>query len=330
LEATITARADTILHIPKLTLLNVIGVKRGADGTIWHEVRYDGQIGYVRLRSGVGVEIPAVSEMIVVPEYRRQITGVYGQPNRASRLTTLQGYGGVVERADHLHVGLVNGTIVTLHTQAFQVANWVRVTRWRAGGESDTINRPSGPMYLNNEYLMSKITSIDPKFDDTVRRFKEIFEANRYVYTKIGNEAGIPAEIVAILHYRENTSDFLGEVFGVHLHNGQPLGSPTTIEPRGINFNNFHDAAVHALTHGRGNIINLLHITPNMQDRVAMLTFIEIFNGAGYFNIGVPSPYIFSGTNIYTGGKFSADGVFDPNLVDAQAGAYILLRAIMP
>ena len=41
---------------------------------------------------------------------------------------------------------------------------------------------------------------------------------------------------------------------------------------------------------------------------------------------GVPSPYLWSGTNVYTRGKFVRDGVYDPNAVSAQIGAVALLK----
>ncbi len=46
----------------------------------------------------------------------------------------------------------------------------------------------------------------------------------------------------------------------------------------------------------------------------------EIFNGMGYRAHGVHSPYLWSGTNNYSTGKYVADGVFDPNHADTQLG----------
>jgi len=39
----------------------------------------------------------------------------------------------------------------------------------------------------------------------------------------------------------------------------------------------------------------------------------------------VKTPYLWSGTTIYARGKYAADGVFDPDLVSAQVGAFALL-----
>jgi hypothetical protein len=56
------------------------------------------------------------------------------------------------------------------------------------------------------------------------------------------------------------------------------------------------------------------------------LALLEKYNGLGYYNKGIPSPYIWAGTNQYTKGKYIADGKFDPNHVDQQLGVAGLLK----
>lgn len=46
----------------------------------------------------------------------------------------------------------------------------------------------------------------------------------------------------------------------------------------------------------------------------------EAFNGWGYRERGIFSPYLGAGTNLYTRGKYVADGKFDPNAIDSQLG----------
>jgi hypothetical protein len=60
-----------------------------------------------------------------------------------------------------------------------------------------------------------------------------------------------------------------------------------------------------------------------------MLTNLERFNGVGYANKGVPSAYVWSGTDQYKSGKYVADGVYDPNKVDAQLGVAGLILTMM-
>jgi len=56
---------------------------------------------------------------------------------------------------------------------------------------------------------------------------------------------------------------------------------------------------------------------------------IEKFNGFGYRNRGVPSPYLWSFTNHYSRGKYVADGRFSAAAVDKQCGAIPVMRRIM-
>ncbi|WP_245453663.1 hypothetical protein [Bradyrhizobium sp. AC87j1] len=44
---------------------------------------------------------------------------------------------------------------------------------------------------------------------------------------------------------------------------------------------------------------------------------------------GLPSPYLWSGTNQYRAGKYVRDGVFDPGKVDPQLGCAALMIALM-
>ena len=44
---------------------------------------------------------------------------------------------------------------------------------------------------------------------------------------------------------------------------------------------------------------------------------------------GVPSPYLWSGTNQYRSGKYVRDGLYDPGKVDSQLGCAALLIALM-
>jgi hypothetical protein len=59
-----------------------------------------------------------------------------------------------------------------------------------------------------------------------------------------------------------------------------------------------------------------------------LLALLEQYNGVGYFNRGIPSPYIWSGTDQYSKGKYIRDGVFDPTEVDKQLGCAGLILAM--
>jgi lysozyme family protein len=60
-----------------------------------------------------------------------------------------------------------------------------------------------------------------------------------------------------------------------------------------------------------------------------VLTLWEEYNGLGYAARGIPSPYVWSGTDQYDAGKFVADHVFDPKRVDVQEGCAPILSMMM-
>lgn len=63
-------------------------------------------------------------------------------------------------------------------------------------------------------------------------------------------------------------------------------------------------------------------------DLAEMLEIAEKYNGTGYRKHNIESPYVYSGTNLYTEGKFASDGEFDENLVDQQPGVYLLITSL--
>ena len=93
-------------------------------------------------------------------------------------------------------------------------------------------------------------------------------------------------------------------------------------------YTNFDDAALNAIAE-KSSIIRQLNLTYETQDMTAMLCFLETYNGLGYYKNNRVNPYLYSGTNVYTSGKYVADGVYDPNAVDNQVGGYILLDALL-
>jgi lysozyme family protein len=58
----------------------------------------------------------------------------------------------------------------------------------------------------------------------------------------------------------------------------------------------------------------------------AILKRVEGVDGFGYQGKGIFSPYLWSGTNFYTKGKYLSDHIFDPNAVSRAIGVVPLLR----
>lgn len=133
---------------------------------------------------------------------------------------------------------------------------------------------------------------------------------------------GIPWYFVAVTHYMECSSSFKK-----HLHNGDLLTGYTTHVPAGrpkVGHGppfTWEESAVDAL--------KLEHLDKVQNWSLgAMLHRIEAYNGAGYKNRSMNSPYLWSYSNQYTKGKYAADGKFDPELVSKQVGAAVILKRL--
>jgi len=58
-------------------------------------------------------------------------------------------------------------------------------------------------------------------------------------------------------------------------------------------------------------------------------TIWEEYNGLGYAGRGVPSAYVWSGSNAYVSGKYVADHLYRANVKDVQEGCMPLVKAMM-
>lgn len=144
--------------------------------------------------------------------------------------------------------------------------------------------------------------------------------ANKAIYQQIEKTTGVPWVFIAASHYRESSQDF-----STNLAQGDPWNQVSTHVPKGRGpFKSFVEAAVDAL-------VNCSPYAARNKDwsLPALLTYLEEYNGLGYANHGIPSPYLWSGTNIYSKGKYVADGRFDPNVVDKQLGCAGLIMTMM-
>ena len=138
-------------------------------------------------------------------------------------------------------------------------------------------------------------------------------------YQAIEAKTGVPWFFIAVAHQRESSQDWSRS-----LAQGDPWDRKSTHVPAGRGpFKSFEDAAVDAL-------VNCAPYAARNRDWSVggLLTMLEQYNGLGYFNRGLPSPYIWSGTDQYAKGKYVADGKFDPNTVDKQLGCAGLILAM--
>jgi lysozyme family protein/peptidoglycan hydrolase-like protein with peptidoglycan-binding domain len=146
------------------------------------------------------------------------------------------------------------------------------------------------------------------------------------IYQQIEAITKVPWWFAGLCHSRESDFDF-----DTYLGNGQALGRVTTIVPKGRG----PFTGPNAFVNGAVDAFRLEGFLGATDWSIARTLFrLEGFNGFGYQNKGVPSPYVYGGSNIYgppeaRGGKFIRDHVFDPNTVDIQLGAAVLLKRLM-
>jgi lysozyme family protein len=141
-------------------------------------------------------------------------------------------------------------------------------------------------------------------------------------YRSIGAELnGIPWQFIGITH-----GMVAGFDFSRHLHNGDPLTERTRQAPSGrpaIGNPPFtwRASALDAL------MLQGLHQVPHWS-LARVLYELERFNGVGYRRRGLPTPYLWSFTNLYEKGKYVRDHEFDPEAISEQCGAAAILKGL--
>jgi lysozyme family protein len=150
--------------------------------------------------------------------------------------------------------------------------------------------------------------------------------SNQARYEAISREAGgsIPWDFIAIIHNLECSLNF-----NKHLHNGDPLTRRTVRVPANRPPGNppftFDKSAVDALT-----MPGKAYHREADWGLPATLYRLEGFNGLGYlkYHPNVKSPYLWSGSNHYTRGKYVADGQWSSSAVSKQLGTALLMKEL--
>jgi lysozyme family protein len=149
---------------------------------------------------------------------------------------------------------------------------------------------------------------------------------NKARYQNVAGELGqVPWYFVAVIHNMESTLNF-----AAHLHNGDPLtgrtfhvpaGRPPQKPRDGGDRYTWEESAIDALKMKKFHALTDWPLAK-------ILYRLELYNGFGYRSYGVPTAYLWSGTQIYDKGKFVADGVWDPTAGSSQVGAATLLKVL--
>lgn len=136
-------------------------------------------------------------------------------------------------------------------------------------------------------------------------------------YQAVEKSTGVPWWFIAVVHEREASQNW-----NTQLGQGDPLNKKSVHVPKGRGpFKTWEEGAVDALVNCAPFASKNKDWTPG-----GALTMLEKYNGLGYSNKGLPSPYVWAGTDQYIKGKYVADGKFDPNAVDKQLGCAGLLK----
>lgn len=130
-------------------------------------------------------------------------------------------------------------------------------------------------------------------------------------YQAVEKATGVPWFFIAVTHQRESS-----QRWDRSLAQGDPWNAKSVHVPAGRGpFKSWEEAAIDAL------VACSPYAARNTDWSIGgLLTMLEQYNGLGYANKGIPSPYVWSGTDQYVKGKYVADGKFDANAVDKQLG----------
>ncbi len=175
----------------------------------------------------------------------------------------------------------------------------------------------NGPVYQQLWDTMHVIRD-----DKELSRLANKIIANSAKYIEVQHATGVPWQMIAVIHEREAGEQDIGRWQCV-LHNGERIigtGKRTRLVPAGRGpFSDWVSAAIDAL-----QLQGFHKITDWGVARV--LWALEPFNGYGYRNKGLRSPYLWASTNHQQLGKYVADGVFDAHVMDSQIGCAALLK----
>lgn len=170
-------------------------------------------------------------------------------------------------------------------------------------------------LYRGLEVRVDKYDAVDDIADAVL--------SNKGRYVDVSKPLKIPWYFVAAVHNLESSRRFTR-----HLHNGDSLrrrtrNVPAGRPPVGSPPFTWEESAVDALK------LQRLHKVDGWT-LPQLLYQLEKYNGWGYrkYHPETLSPYLWSFSNHYSSGKYTADGSFSHSAVSRQCGAAVLLRRL--
>lgn len=165
---------------------------------------------------------------------------------------------------------------------------------------------------------------VKPSWEIPVRKATMLYLQTQDRYKVVQNLRidGVPATVIFCLHYRESDNSFK-----CHLHEGSSLLHRTRYVPKGrlpppkeppYKWEESAEDALYVCDKLQGDWSNISW----------SFDHIERYNGLGYRKMGVSSPYLYSGTNLYDHGKYVSDGHYNPQAIDQQLGCLAILKTM--
>jgi lysozyme family protein len=143
--------------------------------------------------------------------------------------------------------------------------------------------------------------------------------AAKQTYQAVAAKTDVPWHVIAVIHEREAS-----QRWDASLAQGDPWDRVSVHVPNGRGpFASWQAAAIDALMECPPHAARWKDWSVG-----GTLSLLEQYNGLGYANMELPSPYIWAGTDQYRCGKYVADGRFDPHAVDTQLGCAGMLLAM--
>ena len=141
-------------------------------------------------------------------------------------------------------------------------------------------------------------------------------------YQTVAAATRVPWYFIGAIHSMECSCSFRE-----HLHNGDPLTDRTVNVPIGRPKvwnppSDWESSAKDSLNYEG-------YTGQSDWSLAAILYRFEAYNGWGYRGKGVNSPYLWSFSQLYTQGKYVADGIWSDTAVSQQCGAAVLLRRMV-
>ncbi len=229
-------------------------------------------------------------------------------------------FGPVSKRAlDLSNIDVIVGILLGLETKPVPVPVPGPVTTPPKPVPSDPPEPPSNPYAAEYERHYNDMI-IHPDRMAEIQGIAHKIQQNMSIYKGISDTIGLPYwPLIGIIHNLESSMNFT-----THLYNGDPLSHRTTHTPIG------HPATGNPPFTWEFSALDCLVYEGfdrwHDWSTVGMAYMLEKYNGFGYRTHGIPSPYLWSGSSIYTKGFYTSDGNFDPNAVSKQIGGMTMLK----